>query len=325
MENKKQNINDELLQAILDNKASRDQEVAFQKWIEEHPDHSILFDKMKQAWNAQKAIHIFSQIDVDADWQKVMSKSKKHNSKKHFRKFLNIAASILVLISIGFSYLYHTTPGFGKLSSLRSNNKATNITLADGSKIFLNKNSKIIYPNHFDSESRKIKMEGEAYFNVKSDSSKPFIIETKSAIIKVLGTSFNVKTNKNNKITVCVHSGKVSLENKKSNEIVFLTKGEKGVVKDTIVTESKNTEVNFDAWKTGVLRFKNTPVPLMFKYLENFYHVKITNRCRRIENLKFNSVFNNVDINKVIQELEMHLRVKITKKRNHLIITENNK
>ena len=77
--------------------------------------------------------------------------------------------------------------------------------------------------------------------------------------------------------------------------------------------------------KRGVLRFKDTPVPLMFKYIENFYHVKITNRCKRIETLKFSSVFNNVDLNKVIQELELHLRIKITKKRNHLLITDKQK
>lgn len=314
-------IDEEILIRILEETASDKDKKQFQEWMST-AENKAVFEKMQKIWKASNEIEVFQNIDVEADWAKVKAKSKPAGKAINLRRVMSYAASIIVIAAVGFGYLFQTTPGFGKLASLKSELQKEEIVLADGSQIYLNKNSKLIYPKQFNTKSRNVVLEGEAFFKVEKNPAKPFIIESGNAIIEVLGTSFNVRNETGGKTIVTVNSGKVSLKYKNSDQVVYLTKGEKGVLEDTIVSEHMNDEPNFDSWKTGVLRFKKTPIPLMLRYIENYYGLKITNRSSRIDTMSFTSTFDNASIDKVIDELEMQLRVKTVKKRKHLIITD---
>lgn len=325
MNSKNQHIDEQLLAAMLEGSASDLEKQKFQEWINTDPENKKIYEKMQKIWKSSKKIEVFQKIDVIADWRLVKAKAKKTKKVVLPRLYLQYAASILVLLSVGFVYLYQTTPGFGKYTQLKTIQQKEQVVLTDGSLVFLNKNSKLIYSNQFNTKIRNVTLEGEAYFQVQPDPSKPFIIKSGNAIIEVLGTSFNVRNESDGKTIVTVNSGKVSLKNQESQEVVYLTKGEKGVLFDTVVTESLNDEQNFDAWKTGILRFNHTPILLVFKYIENYYGVKISNKSTRLDTLTFSSVFNNASIDEVIQELELHLRVKTVKQGNHLIISDKKK
>jgi ferric-dicitrate binding protein FerR (iron transport regulator) len=314
-------IDEEILIRILEETASDKDKEQFREWMST-AENKAVFEKMQKIWKASNEIEVFQNIDVEADWAKVKAKSKPAGKVINLRRVMSYAASIIVIAAVGFGYLFQTTPGFGKLASLKSELQKEEIVLADGSQIYLNKNSKLIYPKQFNTESRNVVLEGEAFFQEEKNPAKPFIIESGNAIIEVLGTSFNVRNETGGKTIVTVNSGKVSLKYKNSDQVVYLTKGEKGVLEDTIVSEHMNDEPNFDSWKTGVLRFKKTPIPLMLRYIENYYGLKITNRSSRIDTMSFTSTFDNASIDKVIDELEMQLRVKTVKKRKHLIITD---
>lgn len=322
MKEKKQHINEQILVSILNQKASEDELKTFQKWMNANPENKESFKKMQKIWEKSKKIEVFNQIDVEADWKSVKAKSNSSVTTRKLSVFMRYAASIIILLSLSYIFLYQTTPGFGKLAQQKTEMQKEEVLLADGTQVYLNKKSKLVYPNQFDSKIRNVKLEGEAYFQVKKNPSKPFIITSGNAIIKVLGTAFNVRNDENGRTIVTVNSGKVSLTNQKTKKLVYLTKGEKGIIHDSVISESVNDEANFDAWKTGVLRFRKTPLPLVLKYIENYYDIKITNKCERINALNFNSTFNNEGIDNVIAELELQLNVKTVKRGKHLIISE---
>src|SRR5690606_7580202 len=99
--------------------------------------------------------------------------------------------------------------------------KRGGVTLSDGTKVYLNAQSKIILPNVFSADSREVKLEGEAYFDVAKNPNKPFVIRTKGAVVQVLGTSFVVRNYEgDHSVQTVVEEGIVSFrsENKPVSE-----------------------------------------------------------------------------------------------------------
>jgi len=322
MNNNNKHIDEQLLLAILEETASEQDKQQFQEWLRADSENKDLFQKMQKIWKSSKEIEVFQKIDEAADWKIVKAKAGKTVKLNRAKHFMRYAATVLVLVSLSFLYLYQTTPGFGKYAQHKTSQKKDQIILADGTEVFLNKQTKIIYPKSFDSKIRNVEMEGEAYFQVKPDPTKPFIIKSGNARIEVLGTSFNVRNESDGTTIVSVNSGKVSLKNQKTQEVVYLTKGEKGIIKKNQVSESTNQELNYQSWKTGVLIFKNTPMSKVFTDIETYYGVKITNRSTKLDTLTYTNSFTNIGIDKVIDELELLLKVQVTRKGNHLVITD---
>ena len=279
---------------------------------------------MLKIWKSSKEIEVFQKIDEAADWKMIKAKSKKSIKLNNTKLIMRYAATVLVLISLSLTYLYQTTPGFGKYAQSVTIMQKEQILLADGTEVFLNKKSKIIYTKFFNSKIRNVELEGEAYFQVKRDPTKPFIIKSGDAIIEVLGTSFNVNNKPDGTTIVSVNSGKVSLKNQNTGELVYLTKGEKGIIQKQKLSESTNEEFNYKSWKTGVLAFKETPIIKVFTDLEKYYGVKITNRSVRIDTLKYTNTFTNAKLDKVIEELEIGLKIHVSQKGNHLTISDEN-
>lgn len=324
MKNNNQHIDEQLLVAILEEKATDQEQLTFQNWIEAKPENEETFQKMLKIWKSSKEIEVFQKIDEATDWKMIKSKSRKTIKLNRVKLLMRYAATVLLLVSLSLAYLYQTTPGFGKYAQNETLTQKEQILLADGTEVFLNKKSKIIYPKYFNSKIRNVELEGEAYFQVKRNPTKPFIIKSGDAIIEVLGTSFNVRTDADGTTIVSVNSGKVSLKNQSTEEIVYLTKGEKGIIQKQKVSESLNKELNYNSWKTGVLTFKATPMKKVFADLEKFYGVKITNRSVKLDTLTYTNSFANATLKKVIEELEIGLKVHVLQKGNHLDITDEN-
>ncbi|MBI9058583.1 MAG: FecR domain-containing protein [Labilibaculum sp.] len=324
MKNNNQHIDEQLLVAILEERATDQDKLNFQNWIDATPENEEIFQKMLKIWKSSKEIEVFQRIDEAADWKMIKAKSGKSRKLNTTKLVMRYAATVLVLISLSLVYLYQTTPGFGKYAQSHAIMQKEQILLADGTEVFLNKKSKIIYPKYFNSKIRNVELEGEAYFQVKRNPNKPFIIKSGDAIIEVLGTSFNVNNKPDGTTIVSVNSGKVSLKNQNTGELVYLTKGEKGIIQKQELSESVNKEFNYKSWKTGVLVFKETPMKKVFADLEQHYGVKITNKSLKIDTLTYTNTFTNAKLDKVIEELKIGLKVHVSQKGNHLIISDEN-
>lgn len=155
--------------------------------------------------------------------------------------------------------------------------KFTSLMLSDGTKIYINSASRIVYPKVFQTDQRKIYVEGEAYLEVTKDKQKPFIVKTSSFEVKVLGTSFNVNAYKNEaKAEVVLLKGSIELSNKQSKSILLkpnqLAQVEEGEIKNI----KKVNATDYIAWKDGLLILHSESLSSVCKRLERFYGCRIS-------------------------------------------------
>lgn len=158
--------------------------------------------------------------------------------------------------------------------------KQAKIILADNTEVWLNAGSRLIYPSRFRESKRKVQLQGEAFFKVSKDKTKPFIIETGNSNIKVLGTSFNVKAYPDEQIeeTVLVE-GSVSLNIGKTSfgKEVLLKADQRVVVSgnDNSYAVSKVDVENYTSWINGLFEFNDEPLSAVLIRISRYYHINI--------------------------------------------------
>ncbi len=157
--------------------------------------------------------------------------------------------------------------------------KRSEITLADGTRIWLNAGSQLSYPVKFKGNTREVYLAGEAFFEVESDPAKPFHVITGDMKIRVTGTRFNVTSYASDPTTQAVLlTGKVSAaKNQRFARSVELEPGERIVynrLEDNMEKDLVDVEL-YASWVNGYLRFDNEPVENIFKKLERYYNKNI--------------------------------------------------
>jgi len=160
--------------------------------------------------------------------------------------------------------------------------KTINLTLSDGTRVWVSSGSRLIYPPSFNRKVREIYLDGEAYFEVASVKNKPFIVKTEKMDTKVLGTKFYVQAHaKDDMYSTLLLEGKVVLSEKKSksHHEVSLKPGQQGYVNQNQnkirINEVENPE-NKISWIHGYFRLENERLDLLLKRIAKYYNVKIT-------------------------------------------------
>ncbi|WP_242203484.1 FecR family protein [Aestuariivivens insulae] len=183
------------------------------------------------------------------------------------------------------------------------------ITLEDSTRIVLNSNSALSYPKHFKGNTREVAIKGEAFFDVTKNKEKPFIVTTNEGLkIKVLGTSFNVKSYpEDRKMETTLVSGKVKVIEERRNTVVELSPSQKATYikkEDKMIVEQVNT-VNFTSWKEGRLIYNETPMREVIKDLERMYDLKFDVASDKILDYKYKGEFDNLNINQILELFEI--------------------
>ncbi|WP_057936701.1 FecR family protein [Algoriphagus resistens] len=156
--------------------------------------------------------------------------------------------------------------------------KKTRITLPDGSTVFLNSESKLVYPADFQRD-RSVSLEGEGFFEVTKDTEHPFKVESNGIVTTALGTSFNISTfEPDDKVAVTLLTGKVELRQKGKGKAIQLIPGEESVLSKFDENLNKKTVDALDMilWTQGVLKLNDTGFDQLTAILERWYDVEIT-------------------------------------------------
>jgi len=239
-------------------------------------------------WKEIKDMKNEKEIDIEKAWKNVSSKLQQADFKTDAGKtriismrltFIRIAAVALILLSVGSVAFFLVSSGaLDKKIAYATGNDQKNllIELPDGSSIFLNRNSELTFRKNFSSKSRDVKLKGEAFFNIASDASKPFIIDAGNARVMVLGTSFNVITsNENSEVEVFVKTGKVLLTGTDNSRSIELDPGYIGRIDSEKTTKSINKDPNYLSWNTGLLVYNGQTLDVVFKDLKRVYNMDI--------------------------------------------------
>ncbi|MBE8724374.1 FecR family protein [Flavobacterium hungaricum] len=181
-----------------------------------------------------------------------------------------------------------------------------NIVLADGTKVFLNAVSSIKYPTQFNGDQRIVELDGEAYFEVAKNKSKPFIVKSDQQSIEVLGTHFNVHAYDNESVVkTTLLEGSVAVSSK--NQKAVLKPGQQANLSDNtakITIKEVDTEAAI-AWKNGRFKFDNADLKSVMKQLERWYGIKVEYRGD-VSDVRFNGgTFRNKNLSEVLKVLEL--------------------
>ncbi|ACU60754.1 FecR family protein [Chitinophaga pinensis] len=148
------------------------------------------------------------------------------------------------------------------------------LVLSDGTKVWLNADTRLRYPSRFPQDARLVSVEGEAYFEVTTDAARPFTVQSNHASIKVLGTAFNINTYENN-IAATLVQGKIVVHHK--GDSTYLSPGEQLLSKapyDNAKVRNVDTDI-YTAWKDGELVFVETTLEDICRRLERIYNYRI--------------------------------------------------
>ena len=180
------------------------------------------------------------------------------------------------------------------------------ITLADGTKVWLNAASTLQYPSRFDDRERVVQLQGEAYFSVTNDTDKPFRVVSHAQQIEVLGTEFNVAAYADDaEVKTTLVEGSVALQINASGERVFLAPNEQSVLRGATIRKQQVNVGPYIAWKDGNFYFHNTPLSEMMTQMSRWYDIDVVYE-KEIPNEMFNGTLSrNVSLRTVLDLLRI--------------------
>jgi ferric-dicitrate binding protein FerR (iron transport regulator) len=273
---------------------------------------------------------------ADAAWEKINQRIHPEAQEKHnkFRRLFaspifRYAAAVIVaavLLVSGYTFYFNPSANENQMQVSANEQIVNTFALPDGTLVSLNSNTRINYPEKFNGNTREVTIEGEAFFEVKPDKTKPFIIHAGNAQIKVLGTSFSVSAYPATKqVEVIVETGRVQVTNKTTetatNELI-LVPGDKGtlVYASNSLQKTTNQDPNFIAWKTRNLTFKATSLSEVISNLEKVYKVNISLADPKLNELLLTAQFNNYSLDFILKVIESTFPIEVQQANGEFIL-----
>ena len=362
-----------LIDKFLNGQLSSPEKKELLDWLKQNKENQIFFKQIESLYHAVGIISNFSGFDSERAFNQFQHKinQEKYLKKTKLRYLLigaaSVAASILVTALLTFNYFSgsrqnavseykivqpeRNVPG---LEIVTAKGSRTNLTLADGTKIWLNSSSKLVYPQQFTGNTREVYLEGEGYFEVASNKQKPFYVKAGAIDVKVTGTIFNLKNYpEDNIIETTLIEGEVIIEKNeggkseeliilepnqkitfhKSSESFELTKSgkEKEKVQDlpiqkiekAVLVENANIEKAI-SWKNNIIIFENEPFSEIVHNLERRFGVNIIFRSESIKQLRFSGTFEEISIEQALEAMQFASPFNYTIEKDTIFISDKN-
>ncbi|WP_303180657.1 FecR family protein [uncultured Butyricimonas sp.] len=226
--------------------------------------------------------------------------------------------TLLVTDSMGIDYVAHDVKDEEEIRNTISTltGMEYTLTLSDGTKVYLNAESKLCFPVCFKGAQRVVELSGEAYFEVAEDAAHPFVIKTHDISVKVLGTSFNLRAYEDEEVvTTTLTAGKVQVfDGRQFKDII---PGEQVVYEKAARTmEVNKVEVGrYMAWREGKFVFRNERLEDVMKYLARWYNVRYEFMNEDVKNMRVGAKLNRYNnMNPIIEMLKKNPSISISRK-----------
>lgn len=270
---------DYIIARILAHEASSDDMLLFSQWLNESDSNKQKFRLLKSYWDAEVSFNntLIPSISSDKMEQALLKQIHKNKIRHFIRITIPAAATIALLLGLSvFLFSEYSKKQVKAYYTYITDDHKSSFTMNDGTIVTLNKNSRLKYTDNFNKNDRGVILEGEAYFEVAKDPSKPFYVDVNNARVTVLGTHFNVKEDKESDIiTTTLIEGSVLFEANKdrmkmepNQQLVYCERTQKMDVNQVDAD-------SFISWKTNLLKYKSIPFIYLISDLEKNYSVSI--------------------------------------------------
>lgn len=274
----------EVLYRFFNGQTTLKEEILIREWMEANSEHKECFFKERK---------IFDAMNLLVDEEELRPKKVGLFKRTWMREFAKIAAVIALTLTLSVSY-QHFFSNKNLLAMQKIEvpvGQRVNIELSDGTVIWLNSRSKIYYPTTFDGNERKIKLDGEAYFEVAhTDDDLPFIVETTYGSIEVLGTKFNLEAySESASFVTSLLEGSVRV--KSQNQQLVLQPDEMAYLNKGKLEVKKITDYNPYKWREGLICLNNESFSNIMKKFEKAYGVEIKIESSKVKEYSYSGKF----------------------------------
>ena len=254
------------------------------EWVDSSSENKKEFMNQRALYDASLLIVDSSVIDVD---------SRIVRFRKSMSSIMKIAAVIAVTLILSYVYRNIIDPVIVPMQEISvPAGQQLNMTLADGTDVWLNSGTTLKYPAMFNGEERRVEIDGEAFFKVAKNHECPFYVMTPyKEEIKVLGTTFNVESySEMNNFSTALLSGKVQV---KSDNRVYELSPDQMISKNSEGILTISPIANYDAyrWTEGIISLKNDSFRNMIEKFEKFYGIKIVVDRNDLDNVAYTGKF----------------------------------
>ena len=285
-------MNKDILYKFFEGNASFEEEAAVKQWMEESAENRLAFLKERKLFDAMLLLGN----------EEIIKNGKKRfsiNLSSLRTELIKIAA--VVAITLGGSYFYYQSSLEKELMAMQTitvpAGQRINITLVDGTNVWLNARTSLSYPAKFGKNNRQVVLDGEAYFDVTKDKSKPFIVQTDNYNVEVLGTQFDVNAySETGEFETTLMSGSVKVASASdSTQKITLKPNNKVFLQDGKLHVTAVDDYNPYRWKEGLICFKNETFTSIMKDFEKYYGLTIQVKNKNVFKYVYTGKFRQTD------------------------------
>lgn len=304
-----------LLAKYLTGNISLEELSVIQAWAESSAQNAAIWKKVVALRIKDNFDRINTPEQIEQALLAIQTKIGRKRFHLSFRSFLRYAAVLFIVLgAIGY-YVYNQESSYISII-VDAQEDVKRITLRDGSKVWLRGGTIMCIPNDFGTNNRSVSIEGEAFFQVEKDSLSPFVVKANDLFVKVLGTSFNLKTIADeNKIETILISGHVVLQNEDKKDLLDISPGEK-VIFDTKrqTLNIEQVDVNVQSiWRHEQSILEKMSLGEITERIADIYQVHFNFSTKQLIDKKYRFVFNKEEsIEEICSDLEQIAPIRCT-------------
>ena len=265
-------MDDELLIAYFKGEVSDEEAQQITEWIEAKIEHQRYYQQLCRLFEVSYWIE-----DIPEQTAVAFPKKTKALPWKHYViSFMKVAAIFVLGFALHFFLNWQKTTHHELQHQIHvPTGQHVEIMLADGSKVWLNSGSTLTFPSKFNGKKRLVELDGEGFFEVKSDKEHPFIVSTSKYQVKAVGTSFNIYDYQDSpQFEAALLNGKVEVTtNAKKSSVVILTPNQRAALCQGVLEVKPIKNANNYLWRKGILYF-NEPLLEVFDKLQEYYDIE---------------------------------------------------
>lgn len=325
---------DDLIIRYLSNDITPEEWQELRGWIDQNEGNRATMRHMEEIWFSTVTPKELSRFDKDKAFERFLQRTRSESKNRQPRRLwwarwaVGVAA-VVAVVMVGFLSYQGGRHGLQSRMTqvvvVAPMGSRTQTTLPDGTRVWLNAGSRIVYPQSFGINSREVEIEGEGYFTVAHDAEKPFVLSSRSGRVKVLGTKFNLRDYADDScLTVSLDEGSVLFSDAaRPGHFWTMKPGQRITLnKSTGKIQLRSDQPSERAWTSGHFVLGGESLAEIALRLQRQYNVKIEFANASLRRLHFQGEFGGLDtsINDVLQALAATNKVRYKWEGNKIVL-----